>query len=178
MNLAVLFKRKEKQIVQWMANHSILLLRISIGIIFFWFGVLKFFPQTSSAEDLAARTLDKITFQQIPNNISIIILAAWECFIGIGMIIGRARRITLVLLFLQMIGTILPVFFFPNETFVYIPFVPSMEGQYILKNLIIIAAAIVLGATIRGGAIIANSPIALKAKKEEKEKLEKLKISN
>ena len=83
MNFAFLFKRKENQIIKWMANHSILLLRISIGIIFFWFGVLKFFPEASSAEDLATRTLAKITFQQIPNNISIIILAAWECFIGI-----------------------------------------------------------------------------------------------
>lgn len=170
--------RVEKIITQWMADHSVLLLRIALGIIFFWFGFLKFFPDLSSAEDLAVRTIEKITFGQIPDTMSIHILAIWECLIGIGLITGRFMRITLILLFLQMLGTILPIFLFPDITFIRIPYAPSLEGQYIIKNLAIIAAAIVLGATVRGGAVVADPKIAKKAKKEEEKKLEKDKVLN
>jgi uncharacterized membrane protein YkgB len=58
-------------------------------------------------------------------------------------------RITLFLLFLQMIGTMSPVFLFPAEVFTKIPYAPTLEGQYIIKNLVIISAGIVLGATVR-----------------------------
>jgi len=59
-------------------------------------------------------------------------------------------------LFLQMLGTITPLFFFPSETFKMFPFVPTLEGQYIIKNLILISAGLVIGATVRGGKIISE----------------------
>jgi len=152
-----------------MADHSILFLRIAVGIIFFWFGVLKFFPSMSPAEDLAARTIGKLSSGLIQHSVSIPILATWECLIGIGLISGKFLRATLLLLFVQMLGTILPLFFFPEETFVHIPYAPTLEGQYIIKNLVIIAAAIFLGSTVRGGAVVADPVIAEEAKREEKE---------
>jgi uncharacterized membrane protein YphA (DoxX/SURF4 family) len=167
-------KQTEKRITLWMADHSILFLRIALGTIFFWFGFLKFFPALSSAENLAVNTIDRITFKQIPNDLSVHLLAIWECLIGIGLMFGYFMRLTLGLLFLQMLGTLLPLFIFPAQTFTHIPYAPSLEGQYIIKNLAIIAAAIVLAATIRGGKVVADPKIAEKAKDEELKKMEQL----
>ena len=169
------YKRIEKLITLWMAIHSILILRVALGIIFFWFGVLKFFPNLSSAEDLAVRTITKLSFGKMPADVSLITLATWECLIGIGLIAGKYMRVTLVLLFLQMTGTLLPLFFFPRETFIYIPYAPTLVGQYIIKNFVIISGAIVLGATIRGGDVVADPKIAELAKKKEEREIEELK---
>ena len=151
-----IFEKVDVPITRWMARVSLPLLRISLGIIFFWFGILKFFPGLSPAQDLATRTISVLTFGLMPDEVSIIILAGWEVLIGIGLIIGLQMRVTLFLLFLQMLGTITPIFFFPHEVFTRIPYAPTLEGQYIIKNLVIISAGVVLGATVRGGRITAD----------------------
>jgi uncharacterized membrane protein YphA (DoxX/SURF4 family) len=144
-----LFEFVDRRITSWMSKYGLLLLRLSIGIVFFWFGILKFFPGLSPAQDLAIRTIDLLAFGLIPGNISIHILATWEVLIGIGLLTGVYMRVTLLLLFLQMIGTMTPVFLFPAEVFTKIAYAPTLEGQYIIKNLVIISAGIVLGATVR-----------------------------
>ena len=154
------FNRIDRRITNWMASYGILVLRISLGLVFFWFGILKFFPGLSPAQDLAARTIAIITFGSIPTAISVLLLAVWECLIGLGLIFGVFMRATLLLLFLQMLGTITPVFFFPHEVFTQIPYAPTLEGQYIIKNLVLISAGIVIGATVRGGAMVADPEIA------------------
>ena len=83
--------------------------------------------------------------------------------IGLGLLFNKFLREILLLLFLQMIGTITPLFFFPAETFKTFPFVPTLEGQYIIKNLILISAGLAIGATVRGGKIIPE-PINKKSK--------------
>ena len=137
-----------------MANNAIKFLRISLGIIFFWFGFLKFFHGVSSAETIATKTISVLTFGLIEPSVSLIILAVWETMIGLGLLFNKFLREILLLLFLQMIGTITPLFFFPAETFKIFPFVPTLEGQYIIKNLILISAGLAIGATVRGGKII------------------------
>ena len=127
------------------------LLRIALGVVFFWFGVLKFFANLSPAEELAARTIETISFGTIHSNVSLPVLAAWECLIGLGLIVGRFLRATLALLALQMLGTFLPLLLFPQETFTIFPIAPTLEGQYIIKNVVLVGAAIVVGATVRGG---------------------------
>lgn len=148
------FDPLDRRLTDWMANYGILLLRISLGIIFFWFGILKFFPGLSPADDLATRTISVLTFGLIPPRLSLVILALWECAIGLGLILGAFMRVTLFLLWLQMLGTITPVFFFPNEVFNHIPYAPTLEGQYIIKNMVLISAGLVIGSTVRGGRII------------------------
>lgn len=155
-SLMVLFDRIDRRITNWMARYGIVLLRISLGIVFFWFGVLKFFPDLSPAQDLATRTINIISFGLITPNVSIILLAIWECTIGLGLIFGIFMRATLLLLFLQMLGTITPVFFFPQEVFTRIPYAPTLEGQYIIKNIVLISAGLVIGATVRGGSMVAD----------------------
>jgi uncharacterized membrane protein YphA (DoxX/SURF4 family) len=134
-----------------MADHGLTLLRLALGVVFFWFGALKFFPGGSPAEALAGRTIELLAFGAIPQDVALRILAVWEVAIGIGLFVGRWMRAVLLLLFVQMLGTITPLFLFPSETFTVFPIAPTLEGQYIIKNVVIVAAAIVLGATVRGG---------------------------
>lgn len=144
------------RITDWMAEYGLILLRVSVGIVFLWFGFLKFFPGLSPAQDLAVRTIGILTFGLMSAETAIILLATWECLIGLGLLFGFFMRGTLLLLFLQMIGTMTPLFFFPTEAFTSIPYAPTLEGQYIIKNLVLISAGIVLGATVRGGKIVAS----------------------
>lgn len=156
MSLRTWFDNTDKTITQWMARYGVFLLRASIGIVFLWFGVLKFFPGMSPAQDLAAETIQLLTFGVIKPAVSLPTLALWETLIGLGLITGRYMRVTLLLLFGQMFGTITPLFLFPDASFTAFPFAPTLEGQYILKNIVIVSAGIVIGATVRGGALIAD----------------------
>lgn len=137
------------RVTSWMDRNGLFLLRISMGIVFVWFGVLKFFPGVSAAQDLAIRTIEMLTFGLVPQVIIINGLALWEVLIGVGLISGKFMKATLLLLFLQMIGTFTPVFLFPAEVFNIVPYAPTLEGQYIIKNIVIISAAIVLWGNLR-----------------------------
>ena len=144
------------RITTWMATHGITLTRIALGVVFLWFGAIKFVPGWSPAAELAGRTIERITLGAIPPELGLPVLAAWESLIGIGLLAGRFLRATLLLLFAQMPGTLLPLVLFPAETFTAFPHAPTMEGQYIIKNLVLIGAAIVVGATVRGGELRAE----------------------
>lgn len=157
----------DARLISWWARHGITLLRLSLGLIFFWFGVQKFFPGLSSAQELATRTISVLTFGRVPPDVSLPVLATWECLIGLGLLTGRFLRVTLALLFAQMAGTFLPLVFFPHETFKFIPLVPNLEGQYIIKNLVLVSAALVVGATARGGALIADASAARTAERTQ-----------
>src|SRR5690606_28025375 len=129
--------------------------RISMGIVFFWFGALKLFPDLSPAENLIR---ESITFFSMSWFLPF--LAVWEMVIGIGFITGKFMRLTILLLFLQMPGTISPVFLRPDLVFTQFPFGLTLAGQYIVKNLLMISAALVVGATVRGGGLTSD-PTAL-----------------
>lgn len=169
VNLANWFNRTDAKITRWMARYGVLLLRLSLGIIFLWFGALKFFPGLSPAQELAGGTINQLSFGLISPAAANLILAVWECLIGLGLITGIFMRVTLLLLFLQMLGTITPVFLFPGQVFTRFPYAPTLEGQYIIKNLVLISAGIVIGATVRGGAVIANPEAAHMAEQKEAE---------
>lgn len=144
------------RITRWMATNGIPLLRISLGLVFFWFGALKFFPGLSPAQDLAGRTIERLTFGIVGPDLALPLLATWECAIGLGLILGIWLRLVLLLLFLQMPGTLLPVLIFPGEVFIRFPYALTLEGQYIVKNFVLISGALVIGATVRGGGVVAD----------------------
>lgn len=143
----------DEKLTAFMRDYGIVFLRVSLGIIFFWFGFLKFFPGLSPAHEIATQTITKLSFGIIQPKVSINILAAWETVIGLGLIVGKYLRLILFLLFAQMLGTMTPLLLFPAETFTRFPYAPTLEGQYIIKNLILISAGLVVGATVRGGRI-------------------------
>ncbi len=152
------YERIDVQITRWMGFSGVRLLRISLGIIFFWFGMLKYFEGLSPAEALATQTIDMLTFGVIGPNTVRYGLATWEVLIGIGLIFKIFLRETLLLMFLQMIGTLTPIFLLPDQVFTHFPYGLTLEGQYIFKNLVVISSGIVIGATVRGGGIITEKP--------------------
>ena len=108
------YYRADDKITLFMRHNGISFLRVSLGIIFFWFGFLKFFPGLSPADQIATQTIEKLTFGLIAPDVSIIILAIWETLIGLGLIFGKYLRGTLFLLFTQMMGTMTPLILFPS----------------------------------------------------------------
>ncbi len=126
------------------SRRSLTLLRISIGIIYIWFGALKFFHGYSPAEDLAINTINKLTFGLLPQPVNIIFLAIWECAVGLLLLSGKWLRTALVFLFIHMVCTFTPLLFFPSVSFKYMPYGFTLVGQYIMKNIIIICAALVI----------------------------------
>ncbi|MDV6373213.1 DoxX family protein [Deinococcus arenicola] len=150
----------ELRVLAWWAHHGITLLRLALGVVFFWFGVQKFFPGVSVAQDLATNTISALTFGHMSPQVSLPLLATWECVIGIGLLSGRFLHLTLLLLFAQMVGTFMPLVLFPAETFKIVPWIPTLEGQYIIKNLVLLAAGLVVGATARGGRLIYSASAA------------------
>lgn len=154
------FNQLDKRITEWMAKFGPVLLRVSVGIVFLWFGFLKFFPGLSPAQELAGRTIEILSFGLVKPAISVPMLAALETIIGLGMIFGIALRAVIFLLFFQMLGTLTPLFLFPSEVFTRVPYAPTLEGQYIIKNLVLISAALVIGATVRGGRMVASRKAA------------------
>ena len=145
------FDRLDRIITGWMARYGLVIMRVGLGIVFFWFGALKLFPDLSPAEDLVRETV-----YFIDPDLFIPVLAIWEMVIGLGLIFGKFMRITLLLLFLQMPGTALPLVIKPDAVWTIFPYALTLEGHYIVKNLVLIGAGIVLGGTARGGGLIAE----------------------
>ena len=150
--VAKYFDKVDRKITEWMGKHGLLILRVCLGIIFLWFGVLKFFEGLSPAEDLVRNTIYFFN-----PDLFIPVLALWESLIGLGLITGKYMRLTLLLLFLQMPGTALPIIILPEKVWTVFPYGLTLEGQYIIKNLVLISAGLVLGATVRGAKLVSFS---------------------
>lgn len=157
------FDRLDAAITERLARLGPPVLRIGLGVVFLWFGLLKFFPDLSPAEELSSRTIERLTLGLVVPDVSLPVLAAWETLIGLGLVTGRFLRATLLLLAIQMLGTLTPLVLFPSETFTRFPYAPTLEGQYIIKNVVLIGAAMVVGATVRGGRIVADPRAAVAA---------------
>lgn len=122
----------------------IIALRISLGIIFFWYGMLKFFPELSPAEQLATDTINWMFSGMIPATISMKLLASWEVIVGLGLIFGIFTRFVLSLFLLHMCLTFLPLVAFPQLSFTQAPYAFTIIGQYIVKNIVFILVGIMI----------------------------------
>ena len=124
-------------------NTNDYLVRIPLFIIFFWFGLLKVLD-LSPATELIIDTVFWMPFLS-PENWTIVI-GYWEMLIGICFLSKKTTLIAMVLMFLQMTGTFKPLVILPEITFQNSnPMLPTLEGQYIIKNIIIITAALIIG---------------------------------
>jgi uncharacterized membrane protein YphA (DoxX/SURF4 family) len=132
--------------IKYMKSASIPAIRLSFGVIFIWFGLLKPLG-LSAAEGLLKATVVWLPFGT-PDN-WLIAIGFWEVAIGIFFFFQKTTRIAIILLLLQMIGTFMPLIVLSEVTFQSNNILlPSLEGQYIIKNLMIISAALVLGGEI------------------------------
>lgn len=138
----------DRRITGFMRRWGVVALRISLGVIFIWFGILKPLG-LSPAAPLVQATVDWMPLLTPATWVAVI--GWWEVLIGVTFLFHRTARIAIALLAMQMAGTFLPLIMLPQVTFQagHIPWVPTIEGQYIIKNLIIISAALVIGGTVR-----------------------------
>jgi uncharacterized membrane protein YphA (DoxX/SURF4 family) len=120
------------------------ILSIAIGLVYLWFGGLKFFSGGSPAERLALDVINWLTLGLIPENIAIILLAIWETLIGVLLIINIYRKIAVYIALVHMACTFLPLFIFPDQSFTEFPLGFTLVGQYIFKNIIIVSALFIL----------------------------------
>jgi len=134
----------DQRLIAWMDRHGVRLLRVTIGVVFIWFGALKLFPGASPAAGLIVST-----YPFLPPALFLPFLGCWEMAIGAGYVTGRLLRVTVALMYAQMLGAMSPIALNPEAVFVAAPFVLTLEGQYIVKNLVLLAAAIVIGAKVR-----------------------------
>ena len=137
------FEKLDHTIARHMKNWGKPAIRISFAIIFFWFGILKPLG-LSSAEALLKATVAWLPFGGADTWLYII--GWWEMLIGVTFLFKQTTKIAIALLFLQMIGTFMPLVFLPEITFQKGNYLlPTLEGQYIIKNVMILSGALVLG---------------------------------
>ena len=128
--------------------HSIQLLRVAVGLVFLAFGLLKFIPGVSPVEELTIKTTDALSFDLVPGGIAIVLIASLECIIGLLPISGRGLRIAVYLLAGQLIGILAPLVLFSGRLFDGPHHAPTLEGQYVVKDFILVAAGFVVASTL------------------------------
>jgi uncharacterized membrane protein YphA (DoxX/SURF4 family) len=147
-------KNIDLKIIAWLRRVFLPMARIAIFVIYFWFGILKLFdlsPASPLAQALVTQTIGAAHFDLLFH-----ILALFECLIGILFLFPKLTRVVIPLLFIHMIIVCSPLIFVPDLAWSK-PFVPTLEGQYIIKNLAIAALAIGVAAqtkplkTVRSG---------------------------
>jgi uncharacterized membrane protein YkgB len=137
----------------WLAAHSITLLRVSLGLVFLGFGVLKFIPGASPAEALVMRTVDALTLGVVSGTTAVVATAVLETFIGLTLVTGIALRAGLVVLAGSLVGIMSPVVLFYADMFP--GGTPTLEAQYVLKDIVLVAAAAVVAAKALGARYLA-----------------------
>ena len=141
---------------RWLIAHSIAILRISIGAVLVAFGVLKFFPGVSPAQELVETTTSMLTLGLIPGATALVLVALLETLGGLWLISGRGMRGAVYLLAAQLVGIMSPLVLLPGRLFAGPHGAPTLEGQYVLKDVIIVGAALVLIATLSGARLAAE----------------------
>lgn len=138
-----------------LVRHGITALRVTVGLVFVGFGLLKFFPGVSPAESLAIATVDRLTFGLVPGAVGLVALAILECFIGICLLADRWMRLAVWLLAAQLVGVLAPLVLLTGRLFSGPHHAPTLEGQYVLKDVILVAAGMVIAAgAFRGGRLV------------------------
>ena len=126
---------------------SPIFIRVSLGVIYLWFGVLKFIPEQSPAEIIARKTLDFLAFGGIPQEVSFGILALTETALGALLIFNLWSRVILVIVLCHIVMTFSPLVLFPDDVFAGF-MVPTLLGQYIFKNLVLLSSLLVINKKI------------------------------
>ncbi|MGH4008987.1 MAG: hypothetical protein ACRDTH_12675 [Pseudonocardiaceae bacterium] len=145
---ALVVERVTAAVHRLLARHSITLLRVSVGVVALGFGILKYFPGVSPAENLVETTTQMLTFGLVPDKMAMVGVATLECVIGLSLIIGRGLRVTIYLLVLWILGILSPVVLLSERLFSGPNHAPTLEGQYVLKDVILFTASLVIATTL------------------------------
>jgi len=138
-SFALLAFRLDELVIAVLRRRSIMLLRLALGSVFVWFGALKIFGASP------VMLLLQQTYSFLPIKIFLFVLGGWEMLIGIGIILRRALRCVLILLCTHLIGTFVALLLNPHHFFVQgFPFCLTADGEFVMKNLVLISAALVI----------------------------------
>jgi putative oxidoreductase len=151
---ASLVQRVIDRMTRWLTRYSIVILRLSLGLVFLGFGALKFVG-ASPAEELAVRTIEKLSLGIVSGDVALFGTALAECFIGITLISGKLLRAGLLVLAASMVGILSPLVLFFTDLF---PGAPTLEGQYVLKDVVLVAAGLVVAARALGARLVTDGP--------------------
>ncbi|TVZ15171.1 doxx family protein [Maribacter sp. MAR_2009_72] len=116
----------------------------TIGIVYLFFGLLKFFPNTSPAEDLVEETITNLTYNLVPDQMGLLLLASFETFIGIAFLANLRNKYIIYSAIAHIVMTFTPVFILPELLFGKNEFTITLLSQYIFKNIIILGALLSL----------------------------------
>jgi putative oxidoreductase len=133
----------------WLNRHSIDILRVALGAVFLGFGALKFFPGVSPAEGLAVETVETLTLGLVGGKTALLVTASLETLIGLTLVTGRFVRTGLSLLAVALLGILSPVVLFFGQMFP--DGGPTLQAQYVLKDVVLVAAGLVVAASALGG---------------------------
>ncbi|QXC59369.1 transposase [Aquihabitans sp. G128] len=139
---------------RWLVAYSITVLRVSLGVVFLGFGVLKLFPGVSPAESIVVATTDAITSGVVPGRVAMVATALAEITVGLTFTTGRYMRAAVWLLTFMLIGVLSPLVVLTSRLFSGPHHVPTLEGQYVLKDVVLVAAGMVVSSTVRGGHLV------------------------
>lgn len=134
----------DASLIVWARKHSVTLLRVAIGLVYIWFGALKLSPGLSPAEPLI-----RGTYGFLPENLLglfVTFIGVFEIVIGLLFMYGRLPRITIGLMLMQMAGAMSPIILAPHLMWAQFPHAFTLEGQYVFKDIILVSAALVIGA--------------------------------
>ena len=137
------FSQVDEFVAGFMERYGVTLLRLSLAVVFIWFGALKLVGRSPVADLVGA------TVYWLPARVFVPVLGVWEVAIGLGLLFRLALRFTLFLLFVQMAGTFLVLLLRPERAFAGSPFLLTAEGEFVIKNLVLISAGLVIGGTVR-----------------------------
>ena len=149
---------------RFLVRRSLLLLRWAVGVIFAFFGALKLVSGLSPAEGLVMEAIQAMTLDLVPGRAGVAFTGAVEVALGVLLVTGRLRRLTIYVLGLELVGILAPLVLLPTRLFEGVT--PTLEGQYVLKDFILFAAGMVLAATIRGGRLVAGPENAQPTKQQ------------
>lgn len=147
-------ERLDAAVAGWLDRHGVTLLRVAIAVVFIWFGVMKVVDRSPVA-DLVSSTV-----YWLPADPFVRFLGVWEIIVGLGLLFPVALRLTLLLFWAQMAGTFLVLVVHPGLSFQDgNPLLLTITGEFVLKNLVLITAGLVIGSSLRGrGDTIAEAP--------------------
>ena len=146
-------RRARQALVVWLAAYSVAALRLSLGLVITGFGVLKFVPGASPAEGLVMQTTEALTFGLVGGTTAVVATAVLETMIGLSLLTGRLLGPAMVAMAGWLVGILMPVVLFPAEMFP--GGLPTLAAQYVLKDVVLVAAATVVTAGVLGARLVA-----------------------
>jgi uncharacterized membrane protein YkgB len=138
------YYQMDHRLVEFMRQNGTTILRLALAVVFIWFGALKVIGRTPVTE------LVGTTVYWVPPEFFVPFLGVWEILVGLGLLFKYALRLTLLFFWMQLAGTFLVLLLQPDIAFQGgNPLFLTVEGEFVIKNLVLIAAGLVVGSTVR-----------------------------